>query len=339
MATETVMRESRKQSLPPTAAAVQVSDLRKVYKSRKRGPVTAVDGVSFSIEAGQVVGLLGPNGAGKTTTIKTICTLIKPTSGTITIEGIDAIKSPSKAVERVAAVLEGNRNIYWRLTPIENLEFFAGLAGIPTRTARPRIDELLGRFHLEDKAKAEARTLSRGMQQKLAVACAFIKDTPVLLLDEPTLGLDVETSYELRESLKQMAANEGRTIVLSSHDMDVVQTMCERVIIINNGRIVTDDKVQNLLSLFRVKAYRFTLSSQFGDIEKTAVMTHFPQARIEAEGDETIIEVELAEAGQIYGLVEILRKFDAVIDSIDRTDPNLEEIFLRIVKGETGVAS
>ncbi|MFN2611545.1 MAG: ABC transporter ATP-binding protein [Actinomycetota bacterium] len=322
-------------SSPQRTKAVEVLDLKKVYASRKSGPITAVDGVSFSVDKGEIVGLLGPNGAGKTTTIKSMCTLIKPTSGSIKIEGIDAVRSPSKAVENVAAVLEGNRNIYWRLTPIENLEFFAGLAGIPSRRARPAAQQLLERFGLTEKTKDEARKLSRGMQQKLAVACAFIKSTPVLLLDEPTLGLDVETSHELRKSLVKMAAEDGRTILLSSHDMDVVQQMCERVLIIDKGRIVTDDKVSNLLQLFRVKAYRFALSSPFGDAQRSSVTEQFPHAIIETEQDITTIQVALKDAGEIYALVEILRKYDAVIDSIDRADPDLEEIFLRIVKGES----
>jgi len=148
------------------------------------------------VQKSEVVGLLGPNGAGKTTTIKCLAGLIKPTSGEIYLDGIDALRDQKRALGRVAAVLEGNRNIYWRLTPRENLEFFGGLQGLPLRRVRSYIDEheLLELFDLKGKVNTPARKLSRGMQQKLAVACALVKQTEVLLLDEPTLGLDVETS-------------------------------------------------------------------------------------------------------------------------------------------------
>lgn len=312
--------------------AVEVKDLSKVYISRKRGPTTAVDGVSFSVDPGEIVGLLGPNGAGKTTTIKSICTLIKPTSGSIHIDGVDAIRRPRSAVNKVAAVLEGNRNIYWRLTSKENLELFAGMQGIRASAVRTEITHLLEAFHLTDRTNAEARTLSRGMQQKLAVACALIKRTPVLLLDEPTLGLDVETSYELRASLKTMAGEGGRTILLSSHDMDVVQDVCERVIIINEGRIVSDDRVANLLEIFRVRAYKFTMAGTLPSLVQDDLVTRFPQARINADAHSTTLAVELSAGDQIYEVVEMLRACGAAIESIDRQDPNLEQIFLHILR-------
>lgn len=309
-------------------AILEVSDLAKVYASRKRGPVKAVDGISFDVSPGELLGLLGPNGAGKTTTIKSICTLIRPTSGAIRVDGIDAIAHPRVAVERMSAVLEGNRNIYWRLTTKENLELFAGLQGLSSRKVRPLIDELIARFHLVEKASTEARALSRGMQQKLAVACAFIKQTPILLLDEPTLGLDVETSYELREHLRQMAVEQNRTILLSSHDMDVVQSMCERVIIINEGRIVADDRVSNLLDLFKARAYHFSLKHPLTSPFEDTLTSRFPLIKVSGAA----LEVELADGAQIYEFMDLLRSAGAEIEAIDRKDPNLEEVFLKVVR-------
>ena len=313
---------------------VQVTDLKKTYKSRRRGPVTAVDGVSFEVSKGEVVGLLGPNGAGKTTTIKCICTLVRPDSGSILIEGVDAVVKPRQAVAKIAAVLEGNRNIYWRMTTEENLEFFAALNGVPPKRTRPRAKELIEVFRLTEAAKADTRTLSRGMQQKVAVACAFAKDTPLLLLDEPTLGLDVETSFELRQRLKEMAAHEDKAILLSSHDMDVVQETCERVIIVNEGRVVTDDRVANLLELFKARAYRFTLTKSLSQSQIEELSANFPMIKIDGDGHLSVIEVELLESGRFYELVDLLRKYELEIESIDRQDPDLEEIFLKIVRGE-----
>jgi ABC-2 type transport system ATP-binding protein len=313
---------------------VSVEELTKIYAGRRRGEVRAVDGISFDVAPGEIVGLLGPNGAGKTTTIKCLCTLVTPTSGRITVDGVDTQAHPRGAVEKLAAVLEGNRNIYWRLTARENLDYFAGLQGIPRRAVTRMVDELIDRFRLTEQRNAEARTLSRGMQQKLAVACAFIKQTPILLLDEPTLGLDVETSFELREMLREMAAEAGRTILLSSHDMHVVQDVCERVIIINHGRIVIADRVANLLDLFRVRAYRFTLQGHLNDMHQLDLREAFDGAVVKADGHVTTIDVELPDGSRIYELIDALRRVDARIESIDRQDPNLGEVFLRIVRGE-----
>jgi ABC-2 type transport system ATP-binding protein len=293
--------------------------------------VRAVDDVSFDVAPGEIVGLLGPNGAGKTTTIKCLCTLLTPTSGRVVVDGVDALMRPRVAVEKLAAVLEGNRNIYWRLTARENLEYFAGLQGISRRTVHGLIDELIERFRLTEQRNADARTLSRGMQQKLAVACAFVKQTPVLLLDEPTLGLDLETSFELREMLRSMAADAGRTILLSSHDMNVVQDVCERVIIVNNGKIVTADRVANLLDLFRVRSYGFTVR---GCPNEPALREEFENIELHADGPLTTIDVELLDGSRIYDLIDALRASDCVIESIDRREPNLGDIFLRIVRGE-----
>ncbi len=303
-----------------------------MYRTR-RERVVAVDRVSFEVGAGEVVGLLGPNGAGKTTTIKSLCTLVRPTSGSITIGGDDVLRHPRRALKRIAAVLEGNRNIYWRLSPRENMEFFAGLQGLPTRRVRPRIEELLERFRLGAKADTSARKLSRGMQQKLAVACALIKQTDVLLLDEPTLGLDVETSYELRDALKGMAHNDGRTILLSTHDMNVVQDVCDRVVVIHEGKVVTDDKVANLLDVFRARAYRFVLEGRLDDEVCRHLNDSFDLLTLHHTNHRSEIEVEFLESTMLYRLMDVLRASGAVIESIDRQDPNLEEIFLSIVRG------
>ena len=313
---------------------LEVRELTKVYRQRRGEEVLAVDRISFSVRKNEVVGLLGPNGAGKTTTIKCIAGLIKPTSGEIYLDGVDALREQRRALERVAAVLEGNRNIYWRLTPRENLEFFAGLQGLPLRRVRGYIDELLELFDLKEKQNTPARKLSRGMQQKLAVACALVKQTEVLLLDEPTLGLDVETSYELRRLLRELAERGERTILLSSHDMNVVQDICERVIIINHGRIITDDRVENLLRLFQASAYRFELEGHLPEEQAMALRERFPLLEISATDHRTYIDIDLPSSQELYEVIELLRATGAKIESIGRKEPDLEEVFLRIVKGE-----
>jgi ABC-2 type transport system ATP-binding protein len=315
---------------------LEVEDLEKIYRSRSQGEVKAVDHISFSVRENEVVGLLGPNGAGKTTTIKCIASLIRPTSGEIFIEGIDALRHPRAALEKIAAVLEGNRNVYWRLTVRDNLEFFAGLQGIPLRRVRAYIDELIEMFGLKEKIKTQARALSRGMQQKLAVACALVKQTPLLLLDEPTLGLDVETSYELRWVLKEMAERGERTILLSSHDMSVVQDICERVIIINQGRIVVDDRIENLKRLFQASAYRFEIAGHLDPKQERQIKERFELVKISRTDHHTIIEADVLDGQSVYDIIDVLKENGARLESVGRQYPDLEEIFLRIVRGEAG---
>lgn len=313
---------------------LHVKNLTKIYRSRRRGDTVAVDNVSFSVRKNEIVGLLGPNGAGKTTIIKSICTILRPTSGEIWVDGADAIKSPRAALEKVTAVLEGNRNIYWRLNVRDNLEFFAGLQGQSLRSVKSYIDELIEMFNLKEKVNEQARVLSRGMQQKLAVACALVKRTPILLLDEPTLGLDVETSYELRWILKRMAERGERTILLSSHDMNVVQDICERVIIINHGKIVVDDRVENLRRLFSASAYRFEIEGLLSPSQEHKLKEQFDLIKINRDGQRTVIEAELLDGQRVYEIIDVLRENGCRLESVGKQYPNLEEIFLRIVKGE-----
>jgi ABC-2 type transport system ATP-binding protein len=261
--------------------------------------------------------------------------LVRPTAGAITVDGIDAIASPRRVVKKVGAILEGNRNIYWRLTVKENLEFFAELSGISSRTVRPEIDQLLERFSIADKRDTPARMLSKGMQQKLALACVFIKKTPLLLLDEPTLGLDVTASHELRSIVRDLATKDGRTVVLSSHDMAVVQDVCERVVIISNGRVVTDDHVANLIQLFHARAYTFTLAHGLSELQRAEIASRSPISTITTDGERTTIDVEIPDGTGLYQMIDVLRDGETIIESIDRRDPNLEEIFLRIVQGST----
>jgi ABC-2 type transport system ATP-binding protein len=237
-------------------AIVFVDGLHKTFPARSRTDpaVKAVDGVGFSVERGALVGLLGPNGAGKTTTIKALCGLIEPDAGELTVAGIDVRRRRRHALRHLAAVLEGNRNLYWRLTAFENLTYFAGNRGMPRRSVVKRIDELLERFDLGAKRDALVSSLSRGMQQKLALAVAALADTDVVLLDEPTLGLDVETGYEVRALLREMQ-REGRTVIVSTHDMPVVQDLCERTVVIAHGRVLVDDRVDHLMRLFASRAY------------------------------------------------------------------------------------
>ncbi|WP_440895037.1 ABC transporter ATP-binding protein [Amphibacillus sp. Q70] len=319
---------------------VSVSHVKKSYQKRKdKTVVKAVDDISFQVHKGEIVGLLGPNGAGKTTTIKMICGLLKPNQGTIKIQGLDNSKHRLKSLKHISAVLEGNRNLYWRLTVRENLEYFAGNRGKSKKQVKDQIDYLLELFHLKMKEHELVNRLSRGMQQKLAIAVAMLADTEVILLDEPTLGLDVETSYEVRDILKKIVRDEARTIIISSHDMAVIQAVCERVIIVNNGKIVTDNRVEDLIALFDARQYTITLGQPLIHRQITQLKACFSNFEYESEQLKPKLVVELLSAEQIYQVFDILKKNETPVEDINRNTINFEQVFIKIIKGETGHAN
>ena len=317
-----------------TATALDVTSLTKVFRERGNRDVKAVDDVSFHVRQGEVLGLLGPNGAGKTTTIKCILGLMRPNAGDILVFGKNVKARYPRILKSMSAVLEGSRNLYWRLTVWENILFFSGLHGVTSREDRAHFEHLIRLFSLEDKRNVEVRKLSQGMKQKTSVVCALARRTPLVFLDEPTLGLDVETSLELRVVLKQLAAEENRTIIVSSHNMDVIQDVCGRVIILSQGRVVADNYVSDLVNLFKTKAYRITLHEPVSEGLEETLTSSFIGATLTSDGTVAEIDVNLRENDDIYDLMDILRDAGAIIDEISHEETDLEKAFLEIVRRE-----
>lgn len=316
-----------------TGVAIVCENLIKIYKNKNQ-EIKALDGISFEVNKGEVVGFLGPNGAGKTTTIKCLCRLINPTSGKIYIDGVDILKKTNFAFEKVSAVLEGNRNVYWRMSVKENLEFFAGLMGYSKREIKNQVEELIEIFNLKEKINTEARFLSRGMQQKLAIACALIKNTDILLLDEPTIGLDVETTHEVKDLLRKKISQDNKTILLSSHNMRVVEDVCERVIIINQGRIIADEEVRKLKKFFQVNAYEFEVEGEIAKDFASDLSERFLGIKISSDGANTHIVVNLSDSNLLYDVIELLRKNNLRLRGMQNIEPDFEEIYLRLVRNE-----
>jgi ABC-2 type transport system ATP-binding protein len=312
---------------------LEVQNISKAYKKRKSNEVVqAVKDVSFSVHRGEILGLLGPNGAGKTTTIKMICSLIRPDSGSVTLNTFDTQRQRLKAMRYISAVLEGNRNLYHRLSVKENLEYFAGNRGLSRTSAKAAIQTLLEQFRLSEKRDELVGSLSRGMQQKLAMAVAMLADTDLILLDEPTLGLDVETGYEVRELLREIS-KQGRTVIISTHDMPVVQDLCERTVIINQGRVIVDDKVSNLLKLFETRAYTVKLGKPLSVAQHHALQQVFPVVTLE-NSDKTMLSVNLEHGEDIYKLMDILRSEQTPVETIDRAVINFEQVFRKLIRQE-----
>jgi len=317
--------------------AVHVSGLSKTYASGKE-TVHAVKDVSFDIEAGEIVGLLGPNGAGKTTTIKSMLGIIIPDAGTVEIGGIDVHEHPRYAYDRIGAMLEGTRNIYWKLTVRENLRFFAGLKGHRPNDLKSEHEELLEKLDLTDRADTPVNNLSRGMKQKVSLASTLASDVDVVLMDEPTLGLDIETSIELRSELRRLAEDQSVTVILSSHNMDVIQEVCDSVIILQDGSVMTHEPVNSLLDVFDRKEVEVIVNGPLDpacctELEEKAAAT------VKSDGQAVSISFILNDFATLESVSRILRRYDQELRDINTSSPNLEEAFLKITNGNTNKGS
>lgn len=313
--------------------SLEVQNLRKVYQKRftTRPPLTAVDDISFHIKPGEIYSLLGPNGAGKSTTIKMIAGLVLPTSGEIRIAGK---KGSAPSYQKLSAILEGTRNVYWRLTPLENLHYFANLRGVPSRLVKEKAPRLLEELNIDAKKKNQSQHLSRGMLQKLALAAALITDPEVLLLDEPTLGLDVESGRRIKDMILRMARDEGRTILLTTHQMDLVEEIADRVGIINHGKLIQEGTLPELRAIFKSHIYRLRIK---GTIDWDQSWKDRGLQLVQTQGDVHLYEMDLKNGqgvSELLGYLSAKQNQDPEMEilSCHRVTDELEEIFLRVLK-------
>ena len=307
--------------------AVVVEGLSKQFGTGDEA-IVAVDDVSFSIDRGAIVGVLGPNGAGKTTLIKCILEIVMPDGGSIRVLGNNVTAGCRAVYADVDAMLEGARNDYWRLTVRENLRYFATVSGIDPDSVTARHNRLLDRLDLTEKADTPVRDLSRGMKQKVSLASVLAGGAELVFLDEPTLGLDVESSRTLRRELRRLVSEEGLTIVLSSHDMGVIEDVCDRVIVMSDGRIIADDTVPALVE--RADWNRIQLNAT--GVEETvleALQKNFDVYDVTTAGDRTRIELS-AGGTELYPLMETLQAGGVVIKEISTVEPDLEDVFVSL---------
>ena len=227
---------------------IEVEQLAKRFtqgRGKKAREVRAVDGVSWRAENGRITGLLGPNGAGKTTTLRMVATLIPPDAGRIRVDGIDVREQPSAALARMG-VLSDARGLYPRLTARENIVYYGRLHGMSGAQASARADELAGVLDMAPLLERRTDGFSQGEKMKTALARALVHNPPNIILDEPTNGLDVLATRALRDALRRLRDNEGKCIVFSTHIMQEVERLCDRVVVISHGHVVADGTVAEL---------------------------------------------------------------------------------------------
>ena len=226
---------------------VAVNQLAKTFYDEARGEVRAVQGIDFECHAGEIFGLLGANGAGKTTTLRMLSTIITPSSGSANILGHDVVKD-GEAVRKSIGFYSASTALYPRLTARETIEFFARINQYPSEKVAERVDYLIARFGIAGYANARIDKLSSGMKQKVSIARTVAHDPPLLIFDEPTVGLDVLNALEMQEVIKEFRA-QGKTIIFSTHIMSEAEKLCDRIGILHKGRILACGTLDELRQL------------------------------------------------------------------------------------------
>ena len=304
--------------------AIRVEGLTKKY-----GEVVAVDHIGFEVQESEFFGLLGPNGAGKTTTVRMLNGIVEPDAGSVLIMGIDMVKRPLEAKSRIGCIPEIG-NVYQDLSARENLDLVGRFHGVSKRDRESRSEELLASLGLADRGDDYVRTYSKGMRQRVSVACAMIHRPSLLLLDEPTEGLDVHSRRVIVDLVKKTNA-EGGTIVLTTHNIEEANRLCQRVCIINKGRIAAIEAPEKLR-----RAYESiqTVEVAFdGKVDIASFATEHV-SRAEASGDKWRLSTDDPD-GAIKHIMKIAERERLKVISLSTVGPSLEDVFVILTEGET----
>jgi ABC-2 type transport system ATP-binding protein len=300
-------------------AAISIQGLGKTYRGGKR----ALDGVSFDVPRGQIFGLLGPNGAGKSTLINILSGMVRKTEGRAAIWGFDIDAHPRNAKASIGIVPQ---EIVFDpfFTPLETLELFAGLYGVPR--AERRSMELLRAVHLDDKANAYSRTLSGGMKRRLLVAKAMVHSPPVLVLDEPTAGVDIELRQQLWAYVRELN-DRGVTVVLTTHYLEEAEELCDRIAIINHGRLIANEPTRELVGKAQEKRVEVTVDR---DVAVPPAADCFEKIALRGE---RVLEITYSKAkvnaGQVLSAVQAAGL--GIVDVTTR-EADLEDVFLSLTR-------
>ena len=313
--------------------SIEAKNLTKEFKgalSRQR--LVAVDNVSLRVDKGEIVGLLGINGAGKTTLLKMICGLLTPTRGEVFINGQSLRQNRADFLGRIGAVLEGSRNALWSLTVKQNLTYFGHLKNSHGKPLRDRGEELLLFFELEKKKNEVVKNLSKGMKQKLAIILAFVSDPELILLDEPTLGLDIHTAALLKKRIVDLARKQNKTIFLTTHQIEIVEEICDRVAIIHQGRLIAFEKTERLLGNMGREHYliRFSSPPDISLLQKHPMVRDIQPLPGDAENPAAAVRLVLDRKNIFFEVMEALLSSKARILSIEKSDPKLEDVYVRM---------
>jgi len=300
---------------------IQADHLKKSF-----GPVTAVDDVSLAVKEGEIFGFLGPNGAGKTTTIRMLTGVLTPDTGTVQINNIDIQRHPLDAKMQMGVIPESS-TVYLDLSVEQNLQLSGKMYGMSRALREERITELLSRMGLQDRRRSPVRTLSKGLKQRVSVACAIIHRPRILFLDEPTSGLDVQSRRLVIDIIRHMN-EQGSTIFLTTHNIEEANELCERVGIINKGKIVAQDSPVQLKKMFDTTQ---SVEVSFDHKVTRELFATAEITRIEPCGDRWRFYTNNPDHVVKY-LAELAKAESLTITSITTSGPSLEEAFVQITE-------
>jgi ABC-2 type transport system ATP-binding protein len=319
-------------------AAIETRDLARVFKPKRmrgipdRREQVALDGVSLSVEQGQLFGLLGPNGAGKTTLIKILTTLLLPTSGEARIAGFDVQRQTREIRERISTVSGGETSGYGLLTVREQLWMYARFFGMASRPARERIDQLLEIVGLYDERHRKLANISTGMRQKMNIARGFLPDPTILFLDEPTVGLDVGAARDIRRYIREwVSAKPGRTILLTTHYLHEAEELCDRVAIIHKGKILADDTPDALRKRSAGGSTFVVTTEAHGGVPDLQQLPGVDRAESFARDGHIELRLQLADDRAISGVLAALSDIGHSVLTLEKVQPSLEDVFVDIV--------
>ncbi len=308
---------------------IQVKDIVKKF-----GEFTAVDHISFDVEKGEIFGLLGPNGAGKSTLIRMLATLSQPTSGTATIGGYDIVKEDSKVRTLIGLVSE-KLIMYERLTAEENLRFFGKLYGVPEDEMKKSIVELLELVQMTKWKDVQVGTFSTGMRQRVNIIRALLNKPQVLFLDEPTLGLDPQTTVEIREFIRKINKENGMTVILTTHMMAEADLLCKHIGIVDHGKIAALDTSSNLKKLIsggEGTVLEFVIPNL--NSEMLSTLKSLSNVTGVSQEDPTHLMVHAIGVDAFDTIIDSIRSKNGKIMSVSSREPTLEDVFLQITGHE-----
>ena len=308
---------------------IKVENLTKMFND-----FVAVDSISFDVKKGEIFGLLGPNGAGKSTTIRMLCTLSRPTKGTATIGGYDIVKDDTE-VRKLVGIVSEKMIMYNRLTAKENLFFFGNLFNIPKDVLNERIDDLLELVQLTKWKNSQVGTFSTGMRQRMNVIRALLNMPQVLFLDEPTLGLDPQSTVEIREFIKKVNRENKTTILITTHMMNEADLLCDRIGIIDRGKIAALDTSTNLKKMIS-GANTTILTLEIYNLTTELIATVRALECVESVSQENSshLKIHAHGDGAFDTIIDAVRASGAKIDSIQNLQPTLEDVFLHVTGHE-----